>query len=134
MQFPDLVLGDEPIARFMLESSKYSSVEMRVKYTAFDPPSNPDKSNYNKLSAYRVADLEHENIVEIGFNHVAAPQGKVIKAYAVVSAHVFESHDLQLVPTEQPHPRHANVIGWTEKEANRSRAQKIAEFATLVLR
>jgi len=127
MQFPDGVGGAEPIARYLLENSKYSSAEMRVKYSAFMPA--PD----NILSVFRVAGMEHAGITELGNDFVAAPQARNLKGYAIVAAQIISDRGLDIVPTLEPHPRHADVVGWSEKDANRSRAQIIAEYARLVL-
>lgn len=128
VQFPDPVSGVEPIARYLLESSKYGIAEMRVRYNAFMP------ANDNVLSVYRIINLTHSQIVELGKNFVAVPQGREIKAYAVVAAANFIEQDLLMMPTAEPHPRHVDVIGWSDREANRSRAQIIAEHASLVLK
>lgn len=128
MQFPNAVESTESIARYLLENSKFSAVNMRVYYSAFTPAKD------SVMSAYRVTAMHHDEILELGSNYVATPQGKEVKAYAVVSARVIEAQSLQMIPTLQPHPRHVDVVGWTEKEANRSKAQIIAEHAKLVLK
>jgi hypothetical protein len=128
MQFPDSVSSNESIARFMMESSKYRIGEMRVYYSAFLPARD------NILSVFRIDNLVHEQIIDIGQEFVAAPQAKEIKAYGVVQAAQIFDQGLEMLPTAEPHPRHVDVSGWTDKETNRSRAQIISEYATLVLK
>lgn len=127
MQFPDPVLADEFVARFILESSKYRISDMRVTYSAFMPARD------NTLSVFRTDNLTQDQIIALGKEFVASPQAREVQAYGTVKSSIFFDQDLQMLPTSEPHPRHVDVIGWTEKEANRSRAQIIAEFATLVV-
>lgn len=128
MQFPEPVQSTELIARYLLESSKFSISGMRVKHNAFMP------ANDNILSVFRIAELTHQQIIEIGEIHVAAPQNRGVIAYAEVIASTFTDQGLLTIPTTEPHPRHVDIAGWTDKEANRSRAQIIAEHARLTLK
>ena len=128
MQFPEPVLGNESIARFMMESSKYRIGEMRVNYSAFMPAKD------NILSVFRIDNLAHLEIVNMGQEFVATPQAREVQAYGVVQAANIFGQGLEMLATAEPHPRHVDVAGWTDKEANRSRAQIIAEFATLVMK
>ena len=91
-------------------------------------------ANDNILSVFRIAELTHQQIIEIGEIHVAAPQNRGVIAYAEVIASTFIDQGLLTIPTTEPHPRHVDIAGWTDKEANRSRAQIIAEHARLTLK
>jgi hypothetical protein len=126
--YPEPVEGNEPIARYLLEDRKFSITQMRVKHNAFMP------ANDNILSVYRIENLVHAEIMKIGKKYVAEPQAREVLAYAQVAAAVFTEQGLLMAPTAEPHPRHVDVTGWSEREANRSRAQMIAEHSTLVLK
>ena len=128
MQYPEPVAPEEPTARYMLEKSKFSAKNARVKTNAYMP------ANDNVLSVFRIQGLSKVHVIELGEKFVALPQKMNLLAYAVLPANEFVAQGLALVPTSQPHPRHIDVIGWTDSVLNRARAHVLAESAHLELK
>ncbi len=128
MQFPDPVTVAEPLSRYLLEKTKFSSENRRVKFSAFMP------ANDNILSVFRTCDLSKEEIIELGETYVARPQNRTVLAYAVIVADEFIKSGLTLTATAEPHPRHVDVEGWTESVLNKARAHVLAEIARLELK
>jgi ribosomal 50S subunit-recycling heat shock protein len=128
MQYPEPVAPDELTARYMLEKSKFSVQNARVKASAYMP------ANDNVLSVFRIERLSKVQVIELGEEFVSIPQSRDLLAYAVLSANEFVAQGLTLVPTREPHPRHIDVEGWTDSVLNRARAHFLAESARLELK
>lgn len=127
MRHPQNVDGDEAIARFITDKKYYRPSDRTVRPNAFMPASD------NELSVYRVSGIVLAEILRIGIDYVARPRAKPLLGYAEVRASEFTVLGLNFVTTEVPHPRHANVVGWPERVACRSKAQILAESARLHL-
>ncbi len=125
----DTVNGTEPIARFILDrKGKHSATKNIVKANAFLP------DGHNETSVYRIPELSESEIWSLGESEVAQPSGRIIYARGDVLAQIVEEVGLKVDPAPNPHPRHANIIGWpTEKDKQKSLAQEIAAAATLRL-
>lgn len=54
-----------------------------------------------------------------------------IKDHCVQAAADFFAEQLNIEVAPNPHPRHANVVGWTSDPKNRITAQKLADKARL---
>ena len=80
-----------------------------------------------RLSVYMVQGLSEPEIWEIG-NSVVAPvlHATILGRADVNSLRVYENH-LRVQPSPQPHPRHADIVGWDlESTQTRLIALKLA--------
>jgi hypothetical protein len=83
-------------------------------------------------SVYRTDDLTAEQILAIGREFVESAD-RSIKAAAHVSAGVIFGVGLTVESATEPHPRHANIRGYSgDRPADRILAKKIADGAALV--
>lgn len=85
------------------------------------------------LSVFRSFELSEREIFAIGEEYVGRPQAKPVVAYAELAARDFLTESLELNPTIDPHPRHVDVVGWTDKAQNLHKAQILARKSNLVL-
>jgi len=128
------VLPEEKIARFILDSSHIGGQKerRRVKPAEFLPKDG-------KKSIYRIShpDLTEEEIWHIGEQHVLIPfreknkqPHKTMKGRADLEASYVYEQNLCFDPNGDPHPRHANIVGWpNEKPEQLLKAIKLAERA-----
>lgn len=128
----DLPAGDvrpeEPLARFLLSSSEFSSTKGLVKPQAFLP-----RPQDLTTSVFRVQNLPAERIWPIGIS-IAETRRKTLYGRADILADAVMSVGLRLDPDDNP-PRHANIVGWpNEKDHRLSLAQQLAAAAVLVRR
>ena len=127
---PPSVCESEVLARFLLESSKFSRTANNVKARAFHPP--PDR----KLAVYRTLGLSNSTIAELGNQEVAELAGKTLYGWGnLICSEVLEIHDgcLSVEPDNVP-PKHANIVGWPdEKSEVLLIAQELAQKAMLHL-
>ncbi len=127
MEFPTPVSDVEFLARFVLEKSKYRPSDNTARHNLFMPAKD------NVLSVFRVDELNETQAVSLGEEFVGKPQGRPILAYANLHAQEYKAIDLILTPTVQPHPRHVDVLGWTDQAANLNKAHLLASRSVLVL-
>jgi len=117
------------ISRYLLQSGHYNASTGRVRPRAFHPAPHD-----HKTSVFRVQGLEERKIWKLGEIYVARPFGKELRARADLSVANVVAVGLR-VESKEPPPRHGNIIDWpVEKHAWMSRAQEVAEGATLRLR
>lgn len=117
----------EKIARFITQSNHFSPSKKIVRHVAFMPP----KATL-RLSIYWTTGLSEEVIWEIGAQFVA-PTRPVRGRADLNSLVVCNEAELTIDVTGQPHPRHANIVGWDADEKKlRHQAQKLADKAALV--
>ena len=127
------VLSEEKLTRYILDSSQVRG-NGTVKPAAFIPPKD------GKKSIYRIShpDLPEEEIWHIGEQNVLIPfreknkqPQKTMKGRADFEASSVYDQNLYFDPNGDPHPRHANIIGWPEdKHAQEIKALRLAEKAT----
>lgn len=123
------IANTELISRFILDKSQIRSSDKTVKHNAFLPQRN------SQLSVYRTNGLSENEIWAIADQFVAQPRQKAVIARADLPAAAIVEAGLQLNPTDLPHPRHANVVGWAESSSeNRLTAIKLAAKAHLIER
>jgi hypothetical protein len=127
MEFPAPLDEFEPLARFAKESNKIGKQPLRAKPNLFMPA--PD----GVMSTFRIVLLDHAQVIAIGKEFVGDPAGKPILAYAKIEARALKNQNLELVPTIDPHPRHVDVVGWSDDATNRHKAHVLANEARLVL-
>ena len=108
----DPIRPTEALTRYVLDRTSYKPSEGRVRHNAFMPPSNL------RLSVYRSSGLSEATIWELGNQNVAAPRGKPLVGRAdILASDVSDSDEaLKLEPDPEPHPLHANIIGWPEQK------------------
>lgn len=116
----------EPIARFLRSSSHLRPGLGRAHYSAFMPPPGSSRD----LSVYRTSDLTEPEIRGLGAAYVERG-GPRLKGYATLLAKaVFEQRlDVQAAPN--PHPRHANIVGWPSDPEARVVAKSLADASVL---
>jgi len=110
-----------------MHSSDYTASTERPRYSAYMPPANGRKS------VYRTDMLSEAAIRAIADEFVVPHRGQA-KGHAHQSAAIVMAQGLAFDPDGVPHPRHANIVGWTSERAkNRLKAENIAASATAVL-
>ena len=129
---PEVVHGDEYVARFLFSSNSYNSTG--VKWTAFDP------STVNgETSVFRSPSRISESLWGMGKELANGRANKLHGAALLQSGSVFNA-GLRIAPSEPP-PAHANIVGWPElvqdpamqKASRMELAKLLAQRATLVL-
>jgi len=87
-----------------------------------------------EVSVYRTKDLTCQQINEIGQLHVAEIQNKKLLGRAEIVTSSILKQDLKIEADTEPHPRHANIIGWpTDKSKHKVIAIQLAAEAQLHL-
>ncbi len=120
----EVVNQEENISRFYF-SRKDVRADNTVRHNVFMPPS------HGRMSVYRTSNLEDQDIWEIGKTYVEPERGKPILGRADIEAQKIYECELEINPTENPHPRHANVEGWElDTEKDRLKALKLAASAS----
>jgi hypothetical protein len=126
MQLPGKPAEHEPLARYLLERSKFTPSSGRVKTRAFLPP--PD----GELSVYRTDGLTHAEIRSTGANNVARPDKPILAwAHLLVSNVDTASLGTLSVRADPPPSRHACITGWPDESATLLLAQQLAAVSTL---
>jgi hypothetical protein len=121
------VQAAERLSCFLVHSTDFKLSQGRPTYSAYMPASNGRKS------VYRTQGLSSDEIREIGRICVEPMRGP-LKGYADQAARVVLDVGLTLDPDRRPHPRHANICGWSaDRAANRIKAEKIAATATIFI-
>ena len=120
------VADDEPLTRFIFQSSHWRSTKNKVKGAAFMPP----PANL-KTSVSRVGSLTNGEIWSIGVT-VGGKRGPPKARGDVIEQRVLQvGLDVEPAPTPD-NPRHANIVGWpTEKDEQKLLALELARFASL---
>lgn len=122
--------GDgERISRFLTDRKQYSPTKNVVRHTAFMPPKTL------RHSVYWTTDVSDGEIWAIGDQFVAPHRGAILGRADVNSLVIYYVVGLKIDLDGQPHPKHANIIGWDADEKKiRHQAEKLADKATLILR
>lgn len=124
------IKNNEPLARYILESSQFSRLKNIVKPSAFMPAPNL------QLSVFRIEGLDQKAIWELGEKEVVSRiiPIKTLYGMAKLLALSAKSAGLRIDPDDTP-PRHANIIGWPkEKDEQKIIAIELATQASLVLK
>ncbi len=83
-----------------------------------------------RLSVYDVSGLSEAHVWSLGRKYVGDPQGKSVKARADLPARGIREAALEVVHVPDPHPRHAEVIGWPEdRTKQRVIAMRLAQIS-----
>lgn len=123
------ILPTENIARFILQKSHYRPSNNTVKHSAFMPSSKME------VSVYRVDELRNEEINEIGNEFVAKALNKKLLGRAEIIVSKILAQKLSAESHPDPHPRHANIVGWHEDDRSKNRliAMVLASESNLIL-
>ena len=127
---PELIAGEEDLARFLTSSSQFNSI--MVKPAAFLP--NPHDG---ETSAFRHGAEPRNELWQIA--HESAIGDRTLHGAAIVRASDVRLSLLEAVSSEPP-PRHAVIVGWPwyaddpemQRAHQKERAAKIASSAILV--
>jgi hypothetical protein len=123
----DIVTPGELIARFIRSHSHMRLGVGKPKFLAFMP-----RVPNGDISVYRTTGLDVAAVASLGAGYVASPNSP-IKGHCVQVAAGFFAEQLNIEAAPNPHPRHANVLGWTSDPKNRITAHKLADKAALTL-
>ena len=124
----DEVSPSELLTRYLPNPSYFSRLNNRVKHSAFMPYQGKE------TSVYRVDELTDEEIFAIGKEYVANSMGKPLLGRADVVSSDIMALELRIEPTPDPHPRHADIVGWPADDSKHKLiAIEIAEKAQLHL-
>jgi len=83
---------------------------------------------------YWTSSLSEEDIWDIGAQHVAPMRGPIDGRADLNSLVPYSEGSLTVELTGRPHPRHAEIVGWSEdRKKARLQAEKLADEATLVI-
>lgn len=117
----------EQLTRYIMDKSYYRA-NGTVRHNAFMPAGN------GQTSVFCISNLADSEIWDMGIRHVSEVRAKPLLGRADITAkHVF-STGLQVRADPEPHPRHANIVGWPgDKSKQKLVAIKLAEEAFLRL-
>lgn len=120
---------DEPLARFLTQSSHWHKERHQVSSSAFLP-----SRLATGLSVFRTTGLDARAVWALGDLHVVPSPVRRVRGAATVIASVVTTAGLTLVRDDVP-PRHAEIRNWPEeKEARKQCALELAASASLTLR
>jgi hypothetical protein len=126
MNQPTPIAEDERITRYITEKGKIRPSTGKPGYNAYMPPTNL------RLSVYRTEEMMDPEIWQVGDDFVSRPDRPVL-ARADLPARAYLSHQLAFDLDGRPHPRHANVAGWSaEHSLQKMIALQLAEASLLV--
>lgn len=135
-QRPDRFSSDidpcERLSRFILKKDYIKRAKNRVSPQAFVP-----SPRTRETSVYRTERCAEQTIWEIGDTYVTAlhPEHKPVLGRGDLIAQEVFNHQIRVVSSPHPHPRHANIVGWpAEPEKILMIATELADRATLVIR
>ncbi len=124
----EAVSADENITRFINQKAYFRPGDRSVKHNAFMP--NRD----GEVSVYRITGIDDSEVYAIGTEYFAEITGKPLMGRADIIASEILRHELSIQSHQDPHPRHANIIGFPdEKSKQRLIAIELATEAELHL-
>ncbi|HUE81822.1 MAG TPA: hypothetical protein VMM84_06880 [Pyrinomonadaceae bacterium] len=121
------VSDNEQLARYIFSKSHFSRQSNRVKAEAYMP-------NRGQVSVFRIDGLTESAIWGIG-DYIALKRERTLYGRGDTTANQVRNAGLD-ISSDEPPPRHANLIGWPENDKGRHKliALQIAAVATLVLK
>jgi hypothetical protein len=120
----DRVNSNERITRYLF-SKKSFRADNSLRHNEFMPPTNL------RWSVYRTLTLAEAEIWRIGNVIVSTERKLPLVGRGDLSAEVVLALSLSISPATEPHPLHANVVGWKDDTAkHRLLALKLSEAAT----
>lgn len=111
----------EPITRFLVQRKWFNLTTKHVSPQAFKPRNPVPPSTSFRTSVYRTEACAPDDIWLIGETCVTARRtdGLQVLARADVSAEIILCQGLLVDPTAIPHPRHADIVNWSDKPERR---------------
>ena len=129
---PETVHNEEELARFIPSSRQFSKSQMVVKPAALMPNKKNGETSvfrHSKHPSAELWDLADQNIPD-----------RTVYGAAIFRAEDVRKADLEIV-SEEPPPRHANIISWPtdpdpglQKAKQKETALRITQKSELVLR
>ena len=112
------VSDNERLSRFIFSDKHFSKSKNQVKAAAFMPPNPPRRL---ALSVYRSGSLSENQVWNIGRKYVekVRTDDKKIQARADIDVKVVRQATLEVISKPDPHPLHADIIGWTLEESGK---------------
>lgn len=128
MTLPDNLAFDEQVTRYIFSRSHFRTSDNTVKYSAYLPAPN------GETSVYRTSSISGDEVWDIGWEHVAKPRDRTLRARGDTVASVIVKTGLEIVPETTLHPLHANIIGWPpERDLQKMLAVEIANETALAI-
>jgi hypothetical protein len=127
---------EEPIARFLLQPKWFNQRTMHVAAQAFKPRTPKPPSSTFRTSVYRTEGCSSDEIWAIGETYVTSNRtdGLRVLARADIQAEIILNQGLLVDPTPIPHPRHADIVNWSDTPEQRlEKMGALAMRAELVL-
>jgi hypothetical protein len=112
---------EEPITRFLLQTKWFNLKTGHVSPQAFKPRTPLPPSTTFRTSVYRTESCTSSEIWVIGETYVTANRtdGLRVLARVDIQAEIILNADLLVDPTPIPHPRHADIVNWSDKPEQR---------------
>lgn len=135
LPYPSVSPG-ERISRFLIQPKWFNPRTELVSPQAFKPATPRPPSTTFRTSVYRIDSCASEEIWSLGEEYVTRKRtdGKRVLARADIHAQAILDEDLRFEPNPIPHPRHADIVQWPEKQELRlEKASVLALEAQLVL-
>jgi hypothetical protein len=116
------------LTRFILQKDYYHKVNGTVKWVAFMPNQN------RETSVFLTTDLNNKAIWSIGFEIVARPTNRTLRARADIDKKTVEDTGLRIQPETSNHPFHANLVDWPDERIEQKQlALELAQNSRLFL-
>jgi hypothetical protein len=122
MSSQDLVANEEQVSRYVF-SARDVRGDGTVKHERLMP------YPHLELSVYRTSDVTLKMCWEIGDRFVGAKMNptKPVVGLARGAVNRIRGVELDVVPDTDPHPLHANIVGWDQDKAKQKlKAMKLA--------
>jgi hypothetical protein len=121
---------EEPIVRFLVQPKWFNPRTKHVAAQAFKPRNPKPPSTTFRTSVYRVEGCTSDEIWAIGEKYVTSNRtdGLRVLGRADIQAAIILDQGLLVDPTPIPHPRHADIVNWSDKPE-----QRLDEMGALAL-
>lgn len=127
---PDSVQSTEVLSRWLFSSKLFNRSTLRVRSGAFTPQRSL-RSGDLETSVYRTSGLTEHQIWPLA----QLRPGLTLHGRADLKANDVETTGLTVVPETSNHPRHANILGWSDDEADQlQKKTELARMARLLLK
>jgi hypothetical protein len=107
MPFQDPLNSGEDLTRFVFQSGHFTAQKFKRK--AFEV-------RKGEVSVFVTSGLSSNDVWRIGFDYVGRLQGRPPKCRCDFDVGFIRECGLQITMSSASHERHANIVGWPEKE------------------